>query len=163
MSSPEYRKSEEGRKKEAARSKVAAAIKRGDLVRPSACELCGDEPAPAKDGRSQIQGHHHNGYDRPLDVQWICVKCHRLETPVPAGDKLWACGETAWRIYGSLNGNAKLSEADIPAILARISRGERIGLISAEYGVSGNVISAIKHNKAWKHVPRALSPGGADE
>ena len=45
---------------------VAAAIRRGDLTR-MACEVCGN---PLTDA-------HHEDYDRPLDVRWLCRKHHR--------------------------------------------------------------------------------------
>ena len=51
-----------------ARSAVYAAIKRGDLVRPSYCEECWSE--------SFIEAAHHD-YDKPLDVRWLCRSCHR--------------------------------------------------------------------------------------
>lgn len=55
---------------------VAMAIERGDLVRPDTCEACGDAPESSRSGTTQIQGHHHRGYDRPLEVEWLCQKCH---------------------------------------------------------------------------------------
>jgi ribosomal protein S27AE len=54
---------------DAAHTKVARAIKTGRLMRPDICEKCGD------------LGHvsaHHDDYDRPLDVRWLCRRCHRL-------------------------------------------------------------------------------------
>ncbi len=55
---------------------VHKAVKSGTLVRPSACDDCGASPTPNKRGAVQIQAHHHNGYENPLDVQWLCPKCH---------------------------------------------------------------------------------------
>lgn len=45
---------------------LASAIRRG-LVEREPCEVCGAEPA---DG-------HHDDYDRPADVRWLCRKHHR--------------------------------------------------------------------------------------
>lgn len=50
------------------------AVKRGDIVRPDACEECGEAP-PFKDGRSPIQAHHDD-YNKPLEVRWLCQRCH---------------------------------------------------------------------------------------
>lgn len=45
---------------------VARAIKKGELV-PQNCERCGDEKTVA----------HHEDYDKPLDVVWLCQPCHK--------------------------------------------------------------------------------------
>lgn len=50
-----------------AHNAVARAIKKGILVR-GCCEICGnDEHVHA----------HHDDYDLPLDVRWLCPPCHR--------------------------------------------------------------------------------------
>lgn len=69
-----------------AKNLVRNALKRGELTRPDTCSKCGDKPAPAKDGRSRIHGHHHD-YSKPLEVEWLCAKCHREETPLPVCEK----------------------------------------------------------------------------
>lgn len=45
---------------------------------PKNCQKCGCVPK-CRDGRRAIQGHHHRGYDRPLDVVWLCARCHYRE------------------------------------------------------------------------------------
>lgn len=50
-----------------AHSIVANAIKSGKLVRPERCQGCLElKPVQA----------HHDDYDKPLDVQWLCQRCH---------------------------------------------------------------------------------------
>lgn len=51
-----------------AHAAVNAAVAAGRLVRPTVCERCG--------GGGKIEGHHAD-YDRPLDVEWLCSRCHR--------------------------------------------------------------------------------------
>jgi len=53
---------------------VDKAVARGLLVRPDACETCGTS-GEFKDGRSAIQAHHDD-YNRPLSVRWLCQPCH---------------------------------------------------------------------------------------
>jgi predicted DNA-binding protein YlxM (UPF0122 family) len=49
------------------------AIKRGVLV-PQPCEKCGATGMMA-DGRNIVQAHHDD-YSKPLQVRWLCQKCH---------------------------------------------------------------------------------------
>lgn len=42
----------------------------GYIDKPDACEECG-----AKPGRRLIHGHHED-YDKPFIVEWICSTCH---------------------------------------------------------------------------------------
>ena len=48
---------------------VYKAIRVGKLFRPATCSQCPNG--------ERIEGHHASGYDRPLDVVWLCQKCHR--------------------------------------------------------------------------------------
>jgi hypothetical protein len=43
------------------------AVKTGRIERPEKCELC--------DTQGRVEGHHAD-YGRPLDVQWLCTRCH---------------------------------------------------------------------------------------
>lgn len=48
-------------------STLRYAVKVGRLIKPSHCELCGED----------VNVHAHRAdYSRPLDVNWLCVPCH---------------------------------------------------------------------------------------
>lgn len=51
-----------------AHREVFKAKKEGRITRPDACELCGS--------KGRTGGHHYNGYDKPLDVWYICYSCN---------------------------------------------------------------------------------------
>lgn len=53
-----------------ARKKVHAAVRSGRLVKPPGCSAC-PEIVPSH----RIHGHHSD-YSKPLDVEWLCAKCH---------------------------------------------------------------------------------------
>lgn len=69
-----YRGSEVSPKKKRVQHLTEKAVKKGVLVNPGLCSKCGCENT-FKDGRSGIQAHHCD-YDKPLDVIWLCQKCH---------------------------------------------------------------------------------------
>ena len=51
----------------AAHSAVQYAVKVGELIRPWYCELCFITCQPEA---------HHEDYSKPLEVDWLCKKCH---------------------------------------------------------------------------------------
>lgn len=53
---------------------VALAIKFGHLVRPESCEKCKKICKPQA---------HHDDYSKPLEVKWLCRKCHGQEHRIP--------------------------------------------------------------------------------
>lgn len=55
--------------KNLASAKVRNALRDGKLSKPSKCESCGSD-------KKRIVGHH-NDYAKPLEVTWLCDKCHR--------------------------------------------------------------------------------------
>lgn len=56
------------RKKANARSYANVYLRRGKLDRKP-CEVCGD---------TKVQMHHED-YDKPLQVRWLCKNCHLTE------------------------------------------------------------------------------------
>lgn len=60
--------------KERARGRLRDAVRYGKIKKPDACEFC----LLPKEKR-HLQGHHHKGYDYPLDVIWLCGLCHAKE------------------------------------------------------------------------------------
>lgn len=53
--------------KDVARHQVHHAVKVGRLIRPTRCENCLEPCKP--------EGHHED-YNKPLDVKWLCKDCH---------------------------------------------------------------------------------------
>lgn len=73
------------------------AIKKGIVTPKVKCECCG-EAKTFKDGRTGIQGHHDD-YTKPLEVRWLCQKCHH-----------------EWHIHNKPKGGGKESTATIDVI-----------------------------------------------
>jgi hypothetical protein len=54
--------------------RVKEALRTGRLARPDRCEDC---------GRACIPHGHHDDYEKPLQVRWLCNACHaRAHHPV---------------------------------------------------------------------------------
>lgn len=47
---------------------VKLAIDNGTIIKPLACQRCNKENIP-------IEAHHED-YNKPLDVMWVCSQCH---------------------------------------------------------------------------------------
>lgn len=58
--------------KHLARQALNNAIKRGELARPLTCQACGGAKPEA----------HHADYGKPLQVEWLCLVCHRRRHPI---------------------------------------------------------------------------------
>lgn len=65
---------EDRTKIERAHDKLEKAVASGKLVNPGTCENCSADYR-FSDGRSGIQAHHDD-YNKPLLVRWLCQKCH---------------------------------------------------------------------------------------
>jgi hypothetical protein len=52
-----------------ARLAIRQYVRSGKLIKPEICEIC-------KKHVDRIEGHH-NDYSKYLDVNWLCVPCHR--------------------------------------------------------------------------------------
>lgn len=116
-----------------AHTSVRRAIESGVLYRPEECETCGCKPGRATDGRARIHAHH-NDHSRPLEVVWLCPKCHRKITPLA---------------QGSRSSTAKISEKDALAIFDDPRTSRRI---AADYGINQTTVCRIKSGKHWGHV-----------
>lgn len=51
----------------AARKKLQQAVKKGLIQKPERCELC---------NRKRYITAHHEDYEEPLEVMWLCRECH---------------------------------------------------------------------------------------
>lgn len=53
-----------------ARRAIRNAVKSGHVAKPASCQTCGiAKPLQA----------HHEDYSKPLEVKWLCAKCHGIE------------------------------------------------------------------------------------
>lgn len=61
--------------KENARRAVDEAIRAGVLEKPDRCSMCGDIK------RKRVLHAHHKDYKNPLDVVFVCARCHAKLDP----------------------------------------------------------------------------------
>src|SRR5579864_2476104 len=53
-----------------ARNLLRYHVNHGNIIKPKICQRCKKKCTP--------QGHHWNGYNRSLDVLWLCRECHSI-------------------------------------------------------------------------------------
>jgi len=70
----QIRRDPDCKKKVLARVAARHQVFAGKVGKPTHCGKCG-----RRFPRHHIHGHHHNGYDNPLDVIFICRWCHQVE------------------------------------------------------------------------------------
>lgn len=116
---------------------VKLALQSGRLIRPDQCGRCGRKDTKAKGGRTIIHAHHRD-YSRPLDVEWLCAKCHRAETPLP---KIMGAP-----VFGQKNGQSKLTTNDVAYI--RSSNENNVAL-GKRFGVNNTTIGRVKRGVHW--------------
>jgi len=58
------------KEKRVAHYAVSNAVRDGRLDKQDACTKCGS--------KKRIEAHHED-YSKPLDVEWLCLKCHRAK------------------------------------------------------------------------------------
>ena len=60
-------------RKKAARAEMWRAIRMGTLTPAATCERCGHDFSEYR------RESHHPDYDKPLEVEWLCCRCHGKE------------------------------------------------------------------------------------
>lgn len=125
-----------------AKNAVQKAVRKGLLYRPLHCSRCGKIPPKAKDGRHQIQGHHAD-YNKPLEVEWLCVYCHRKETPAADWSKYPGKKYTA---RGTENVGAKLTAQQVLMIRAS---AESNSTLAKKLGVDKSTITRAKNGSSY--------------
>ena len=89
-----------------------------------------------KNGRSGIHAHHYLGYERPLDVRWLCARCHAHYDP---------------RLQGEKQPFAKLTAVEVIDI-RRLRATHSLRVLARQFNVSrATIIKVVKYRK-WKHV-----------
>lgn len=96
-SMPHIPKEDFARLQSEAHAAVALALNDGLMVRKP-CEECGHEPSVNQRGKRWVWTvmAHHDDYEKPLDVRWLCKKCHHRyhATGLRKATKEWSPQDT---------------------------------------------------------------------
>ncbi len=57
-----------------AQNAVRSAVVSGMINKPNECCQCSRQMRP-----HDIHAHHYAGYDKPMEIKWLCRHCHTLE------------------------------------------------------------------------------------
>lgn len=94
-----------------AHGRVGAAIRSGSLVRKP-CEVCGTDKVDA----------HHEDYDRPLDVRWLCRKHHKQAHAAPRPSTQTVRAEITPGEWASLRSQAALERKTTQKLIGELLR-----------------------------------------
>jgi superfamily II helicase len=126
--------------KKAAHNAVQQAVKSGVLVKPDDCQQCGTNgPLDA----------HHDDYNHPLKVEWLCRSCHhsRHSEPLQSGERTYYKGQEVV--------TSKLTEEEVKEIIAFLHpRTVGVRELAQRYKVGQSTIRLILKGVTWKHIPR---------
>lgn len=111
---------------------VRDAIRYGRMVVPVVCSKCSSNPGKGVDGQRLLQAHHKD-HAKTLEVEWLCVKCHREITPTPKGER---------------NCNAFLSDKQVEELKAYYKVVKSCRKTGRKFGINATNVSRIVTGKS---------------
>lgn len=110
---------------------VRAAVQRGILIKPDHCQRCG-----VRKQKRNLAGHHHNGYGNPLDVVWLCQRCHT---------------KSHFKEFGEHNGMSKLTN-EVVAKLRMEYDGKwgKLTSLAKKYGIGISTVRDVVVKNTWR-------------
>lgn len=135
----------EERHRDSVRRAVRGAVQRGELSRPLRCENC-------KKIADRLEAHHVD-YDKPLEVQWLCRRCH-------AGEHRESYGHR--RIRRSLDGELTHAESAVylgytPRYLYKISKKIPHRKESGTLYYKRADLDTFRDGRSTQHIPEGVS------
>lgn len=121
---------------------MRAALHEGSLCSAAECARCHAPQRFGRDGRNLLQGHHKD-YSKPLEVEWLCVKCHRKVTRLAIGE-----------LNGSAVMNARLAVAAQLLFAEGFSCEEIACFYSSIIRVSRQAVSMAVHGQLWSRATK---------
>lgn len=129
---------------------VESAVRKGQLV-PQPCERCGSD---------ELIHAHHDDYNFPLAVMWLCPLHHRerhrelgpdgaVRGNANSGAMKSARLPNGIAQVGEANWRAKLTESQVREIRSSSENGPQL---AARFGVAKGLIYQIRSGKIWRHL-----------
>jgi len=93
---------------------VETAIKKGILI-PEPCEVCNMNPNEKNAGGQRLVESHHDDYNKPLEVRWLCQKhhheWHKKNTAIPLSSELPRMEQKKIAVLGGKSSWKNMTEA----------------------------------------------------
>lgn len=135
---------ESDREKYNAHVLVSKAIRRGEMVPPSVCSVCGIDVVQYHlkyDGSNiphanpKIVAHHWRGYAYPLDIWWVCTSCnYHLPHDGESLDTVKEWQKKGWRFEGEDTDEMP----PLPPVLERVIDHDLVYAQFLKYGLSSS-------------------------
>ena len=141
--------SKEKHTKVEARRLLDAALDAGVIDRPDHCQACG---CSSEEHRIEA---HHNDYEWPLDVIWLCTPCHRRADAARAARE---AGMNPFDPYTGFGNKPSLTQEHDEALFISWAMGlETKSAMAERLGIDGNSVTMAIRRAAMHHMASSMN------
>ena len=132
-----------------ARRLSGAAVAAGIIDRPDHCQACG---CSSEEHRIEA---HHDDYERPLDVIWLCTPCHRRADAARVARE---AGMNPFDPYAGFCTKPSLTPEQDEALFISWAMGlETRSAMAERLGIDGNSVTMAIRRAAMHHIALSMN------
>lgn len=132
-----------------ARRLSGAALDAGVIDRPDHCQACG---CSSEEHRIEA---HHDDYERPLDIIWLCTPCHRRADAARVARE---AGMNPFDPYAGFCTKPSLTPEQDEALFISWAMGlETKSAMAERLGIDGNSVTMAIRRAAMNHIALSMN------